>query len=165
MHNSAPHLIFCILINVPGHLPREFPHSSGLHCAAVLAFSFPRNSQCLGEPPPSTLAKNYNSKQTQISVFLSPPLATRPPAGVVGMSTWALGGRPCLLWKYSAPRKDTPGRESKSLPPSLGLSSALTGLLFLLFRTAEPQSSRNHPLCKKDCVQSRGDEELVRRIL
>lgn len=55
----------------------------------VLAFSFPRNSQSLGEPPPSTLAKNYNSKQTQISVFLSPPLATRPPAGVVGMSTWA----------------------------------------------------------------------------
>ncbi|KAI4566770.1 hypothetical protein MJG53_015447 [Ovis ammon polii x Ovis aries] len=27
-------------------------------------------------------------------------------------------------------------------------------------RTAEPQSSRNYQLCKKDCVRSRGDEEL-----
>lgn len=64
-----------------------------------------------------------------------------------------------------AHRKHMPGRENKSLPQSVGLSSALTGILSLLFRTAEPQSSRNHPLCKKDCVQSRGDEELVRRTL
>ncbi|XP_057569827.1 lysozyme-like protein 6 [Hippopotamus amphibius kiboko] len=27
-------------------------------------------------------------------------------------------------------------------------------------RTAEPQSSRSHQLCEKDCVRSRGDEEL-----
>ncbi|XDA81014.1 hypothetical protein R6Z07M_010958 [Ovis aries] len=32
-------------------------------------------------------------------------------------------------------------------------------------RTAEPQSSRNYQLCKKDCVRSGGDEELVRRSL
>ncbi|KAF3815735.1 hypothetical protein GH733_016274 [Mirounga leonina] len=32
-------------------------------------------------------------------------------------------------------------------------------------RPTEPQSSLNHQLCKKDCVQSRGDEELVRRTL
>ncbi|XP_043440777.1 Golgi SNAP receptor complex member 2 isoform X4 [Prionailurus bengalensis] len=32
-------------------------------------------------------------------------------------------------------------------------------------RTAEPRSSLNHQLCEKDCVWSRGNEELVRRSL
>ena len=40
---------------------------------------------------------------------------------------------------------------------------ALTDILFLPFRTAELQSSFNHQLCEKDCVRSRGVEELVRR--
>lgn len=40
---------------------------------------------------------------------------------------------------------------------------ALTGILFLPFRTAEPKSSFNHQLCEKDCVRNKGDEELVRR--
>ena len=37
--------------------------------------------------------------------------------------------------------------------------------LSLPFRPTEPQSSLIHHLCKKDCVRSRGDEELVRRTL
>ena len=49
----------------------------------------------------------------------------------------------------------------------MGLSPALSWVFpfSLSFRTAEPQSSRDYQLCKKDCVRSRGDEELVRRSL
>ena len=54
-------------------------------------------------------------------------------------------------------------RESQSLGLSLALSWVFS--FSFSFRTAEPQSSRNYQLCKKDCVWSGGHEELVRRSL
>lgn len=48
---------------------------------------------------------------------------------------------------------------------SLGLTFVpIAGDLFLLFRTTESQPHFIHPLCKKDCVWIRRDEELVRRM-
>lgn len=70
------------------------------------------------------------------------------------------------MGKQSAPGQPVPVQgEPASVSATGTLLCALTAVLLLPFRVAEPQSALDHQLCKKDRVQCRGDEELVRGTL
>ena len=121
----------------------------------------------------STLGMNHHplgrmavNRPKSLSSWPSSPYSPATPnihQPLYGCPDGPLRGRPCLNWKFSASEWEVPCRESQSL----GLSPALSWVFSfsLSFRTAEPQSSRDYQLCKKDCVRSWGDEELVRRSL
>ncbi|OWK14389.1 LYZL6, partial [Cervus elaphus hippelaphus] len=73
-------------------------------------------------------------------------------------------GTPSLA-DSGAPPGQQPSHKQKSPSVAHALKASSRQWALILHRTAEPQSSRNYQLCKKDCIRSGGNEELVRRSL
>ena len=118
----------------------------------VLTSPFPRNPQTWHELP-STLTRKYGGKQLSCASCQNPGHSLSPLWGCLNRP---LGGRLCLIWKYSAPGGYMPAqgqakgeRACLSLSPLFSQVRSLSLSLSLPSRRTEPQSSLSHQLCKK----------------
>lgn len=119
----------------------------------VLTSPLPRNPQTWHELP-STLTRKYGGKQLSCASCQNPGHSLSPLWGCLNRP---LGGRLCLIWKYSAPGGYMPAQgqaKERELASVLVLCShrcarSLSLSLSLPSRRTEPQSSLSHQLCKK----------------
>lgn len=130
---TAPHLIFCILINNSGYLPQESPQLGRISLCSLCCLCWHFLSLKTSEVWVNhhllwlkTIIVNRPKSQSSCP-HLWPP---RPPAGTGGMSKGACRREALLLWKYSAPRKKA-GRPRVCL--SLRDCPVLSQVFFLSF--------------------------------